>query len=208
MCLSRRYATGRSDSVKIPTMTRLTAVRVSTAGSFLTNKRRASHRTSGASTWQRRGYSLTASATTSCRTSTMSQLGCVGEHWKAHSETGWETEDTFGLYLMHISEWFGGQHVDLVCDLHTSHHTEFIKKLAMDLNISLHFIPAGCTDDMQPLDRKVFGAVKGTAKLLFRQSHRHDPDRKIAKPDAVQSMIRAWDSLDEATIQEAWSCYF
>ena len=137
-----------------------------------------------------------------------SQLGSVNYHWKNHSENGWMTEDTFSTYLMHLSECYGGQEIDLICDLHKSHHTDQVKMLAQALNINLHYIPAGCTDAMQPCDRRVFGALKGTAKLLFRRRYRSDPSRKMKKPEAVQCMLHAWDNLEAATIEEGWSCYF
>ena len=41
--------------------------------------------------------------------------------------------------------------------------------LLNELNLQLHFIPAGMTDKLQPLDRNCFGALKDTACRLFRE---------------------------------------
>jgi hypothetical protein len=36
-----------------------------------------------------------------------SQIGDVGNHWKAHSPSGWMITDTFADYLRHLREYSG-----------------------------------------------------------------------------------------------------
>lgn len=136
------------------------------------------------------------------------QIGDVGEHWRNHSLNGWQNEDTFISYLERLSQFYGGEHIDLLLDLHTSHHTKAVKDRAAELNIALHFIPAGCTDEMQPCDRRIFGALKGTARSYFRLQARNAGKEKLRKIDAVRCMCRAWNCLDAETVESAWDCYF
>ena len=46
-------------------------------------------------------------------------------------------------------------------------HTEPRKEKARALDIELVFVPPGCTDIVQPLDIKVFGALKSYARMLW-----------------------------------------
>ena len=134
-----------------------------------------------------------------------SQLGDVINHWKNHSSNGWETSDTFQTYLMHLREYFGDQLIQLILDIHSSHRTDDVKRLAESLSIKLWFIPPGCTDLLQPLDRRCFGALKSTARKLWREAISMDPDSKLTKQDAVKVMICAWEHLSEEVIEEAWA---
>ena len=86
-----------------------------------------------------------------------SQLGDVCGHWANHSDNGWETSETFQTYLMHLKEHFGDRELHLILDKHTSHRTADVRTLAESLHV--WFIPSGCTDLLQPLDRKCFGAL-------------------------------------------------
>ena len=95
-----------------------------------------------------------------------SQIGDVGFHWKCHSKNGWQTSETFSTYLMHLREHFGDQEIHLILDVHASHRTDDVKTLARSLGIHLWYIPPGCTDILQPLDRLCFGVLKATATSL------------------------------------------
>ena len=133
-----------------------------------------------------------------------SQLGDTFGHWKNFSENGWQTSETFETYLMHIRELYNDQKVHLILDLHASHKTESVKKLAKELNIQLWYIPPGCTDLVQPLDVRCFGALKSTARRLWREQIAENPDKRFKKRDAVAILIAAWEHLSTETIEEAW----
>ena len=136
-----------------------------------------------------------------------SQLGDVGHHWRAHSENGWMTSEIMELYLMHLREECGDNHIDLILDLHASHRTQRVKTLAKSLDISLHFIPAGMTDILQPCDRRIFGSLKATARRLWRERGRAD-EKSRGKREAVEDLICAWEKLSTTTIEEAWEVYY
>ena len=136
-----------------------------------------------------------------------SQLGDVYPHWRCHSETGWTTEETFIEYLLHISEFFNNEEVHLILDVYAAHRTERVKETAKNNNIHLHFIPPGCTDLVQPLDVKVFGSLKATARKLFRERFGALSGRKVSSQDAVQNLIRAWEGIGINVTEEAWEIY-
>ena len=80
-----------------------------------------------------------------------------------------------------------------------------MKNLAQELNISLYFVPAGLTDELQPMDRNVFGSLKSTARCLFGM--RANTGEKLTKAHAVADMIEAWKTLPRHVVEEAWDIY-
>jgi transposase len=52
----------------------------------------------------------------------------------------------------------------VILDVYPAHRTDAIRGMALALGIELVFIPPGCTDRLQPLDRRVFGVVKAYAR--------------------------------------------
>ena len=123
--------------------------------------------------------------------------------WVTHTPNGWQTSESFQLYLMHLRELFFDDPLDLILDVHSSHRTEAVKTLAQSLGISLHYIPAGATDALQPLDRRVFGALKSSARRLFRE--RKEVDRTLAV--VCEDLRIAWENLGSDVLEEAWDCY-
>ena len=131
------------------------------------------------------------------------QVGPEPTDWVTHTESGWQTSQSFSLYLMHLRETFGDQPLHLLLDMHSSHRTEIVKELAKNLDVSLHFIPPGATDELQPLDRRVFGVLKATARRLFRER----PTESRNKRQACADLRLAWECLGVDTLEEAWECY-
>jgi hypothetical protein len=137
-----------------------------------------------------------------------SQIGIVEPHWRAHSESGWMRSNLFCAYLRHVrNEIADDEEIILVCDLHASHRSEDVKSLAAALKIRLVYIPAGATDELQPLDKVVFGALKSEARRIFRQRVADNLGLKRSKRDAVADMITAWDWLSDEAIRAAWQSY-
>ena len=136
------------------------------------------------------------------------QLGDVHPHWHVHSESGWVTEEVFLQYLQLLREHFGGvdgKKLYLILDVYPSHRTDDVKNFAAGLNMELIFVPAGMTDEFQPLDRAVFGCLKAYAKRLFRNRVKEDRNVVRKKKDAVEDMIRAWENLPLRIIEKAWA---
>jgi len=113
-------------------------------------------------------------------------------------------EDLFKAYLQWLSPQMNGEPFHLLLDCYSAHRTMDVKAFAVQLGITLHCIPAGGTDQFQPLDLLIFGALKSTARRLFLQRIRDRPRDKVTKPEAVQILIWAWMHLQEEIIEEAW----
>lgn len=139
-----------------------------------------------------------------------SQLGDVGPHWKTRSESGWITGENFKDYLSCIRQHqYDDEPIHILCDVYSAHHTEEVKQHAKALNIVLHFVPAGTTDFLQPLDRRIFACVKACVKRLFRMKQREVGFGVVdlKKQDSVQMMIWSWEHLGSEVIKDAWSIY-
>jgi hypothetical protein len=68
--------------------------------------------------------------------------------------------------------------------------------------MALHFIPAGWTDEVQPLDRDVFGALKAICRRLFASHCDAAEDATVAKSDAVRFLLEAWSAIEGALIEK------
>ena len=137
-----------------------------------------------------------------------SQIGDVGYHWKAHSESGWVTDEVFSYYLHKIREHFNDDDpLHLVMDLYPSHMTDRVLQDAKDLNIIIHIIPAGLTDVYQPLDRKIFGILKAKARYYFRMRRELGKPITATKAEACQDMVKAWEGVLSGMIGSAWEIY-
>ena len=80
------------------------------------------------------------------------------------------TEDVMMRYLQWLRIQMNTKHhaerktIHLVLDVYVAHRTEAVKAGAAAHNIKLYDIPAGHTDSLQPLDIKVFAALKAKAR--------------------------------------------
>lgn len=104
---------------------------------------------------------------------------------------------------MHLRELFSDEPLDLILDVHSSHRTDAVKRLAENLAIRLHYVPPGATDELQPLDRRVFGALKATARRLFRERSSQTRNKR----EACEDLRKAWENLGSDTMEEAWDCF-
>ena len=115
---------------------------------------------------------------------------------------GWTTEEVFIQYLELLSNHFNHEPIHLILDLYAAHRTDAVKQRAEELGITLYFIPPGCTDLVQPLDVKVFGALKATARKLFRERYNGISSPKMTSRDAVQNLIMVWEGLSQNLNEE------
>jgi hypothetical protein len=141
----------------------------------------------------------------------ISQLGKIGIHQADHSPNGWQTVDTMKRYLKWLSrtcreDGVNGE-IHLIMDIYRAHTADAVKDLADRLGIVLHSIPAGCTDLYQPLDRRVFGCLKATARMAYLRQTQGDAREKLKKKDAVAILLRSWDKLSLHAMESAWKIY-
>jgi hypothetical protein len=117
--------------------------------------------------------------------------------------------EIFIEYLKHLRNEIPNRErtIHLICDVHASHRTADVKKTAAELHIILLFIPPGATDCLQPLDRRVFGALKSEARRLFRRRISNNIEIKRSKREAVEDMITTWERLSDEVLKAAWDIY-
>ena len=107
------------------------------------------------------------------------QIGDVSPHYATFSKNGWTTEETFKAFLTGVRDFYGFEdesRIHLILDVYRAHFTESVREHVENLNIELIPIPAGMTDEMQPLDLRIFGPLKLYAARLFRLRLWIDPD--------------------------------
>jgi hypothetical protein len=133
-------------------------------------------------------------------------FGDVGYHRTDHSESGWTTTETFRRWLAWLrSIYDDAAPIWLVLDCYSVHRQEAMKEYAAELAIHLLFIPPGLTDELQPLDRFVFGAMKAHRRRMYR---RHAAALEpLNKQIAAAFLIRAWESVSANVLDDAWALY-
>jgi hypothetical protein len=140
------------------------------------------------------------------------QLGSDETMVCAHSKSGWTTIKTFRQYLDWLAMYYedeiaAGYWIQLILDLYPVHRSDQIKKYAKARHIRLWFIPAGFTDELQPLDRAVFGAMKAMFRRLFEEVWRGTPDKRASRLAAIQLLKEIWQTLSVNSIRKGWSIY-
>lgn len=66
------------------------------------------------------------------------------------------------------------------------------------------------TDEFQPLDPWVFGAMKGEARRLYHEYDRALPDEdkiKVGRKMAAKWLRTAWRDVSPRTLEKAWDIY-
>jgi hypothetical protein len=140
------------------------------------------------------------------------QLGSDVTLTRDHSSSGWSTIETFRHYLDSLAELYSerippGRQLHLILDCYSVHRSKEIKQYARSLGIKLWFIPAGHTDELQPLDRAVFGAMKSIFRRKFEALCRQSANGRLTKSNAIQILVEIWDGLSAAAIHRGWSIY-
>jgi hypothetical protein len=97
-----------------------------------------------------------------------SHFGKVGYHRADHSESGWTTADTFRRWLTWLHQIYDDwEPLWLILDCWAVHHQEKVKCYATELGVNLLFIRPWSTDELQPLDRFVFGLMNTNSRRLY-----------------------------------------
>ena len=123
----------------------------------------------------------------------------------SHSSNGWMNESLALSYLDFVSETVEGRHFFLIWDVHSSHRTDQVKRRAESLGAGLGFVPAGQTSRWQPLDNKVFGALKQRAHARFNELTVERGTVDII--DALVILLGTLDTFDKDYIRKAWSMF-
>ena len=120
-----------------------------------------------------------------------------------HSESGWTNSDVAIRYL----QWLAGRYdqpVTLVWDLYAAHRNPRVKTAAQEAKVNLEFIPAGRTDQIQPLDYRIFGPLKQSARARFDDRWAKG-ETETGIVDAVLSLLDVWNTIDCYSVLDAWT---
>jgi hypothetical protein len=92
-------------------------------------------------------------------------------------------------------------------DCYSVHRSKEITQYARHIGIKLWFIPAGHTDELQHLDRAVFGTMKSIFRRKFEEFCRQLPDGRMTKSIAIRILIGIWNDLSTAALHRGWSIF-
>jgi hypothetical protein len=131
-------------------------------------------------------------------------LGDVAHHQTAHSQSGWQTAEAFQQWLRWLRSCYGdGEAVWLVLGCYSVHRQPPMRQYADDRGIHLLFITPGLTDDLQPLDRYVFEAMRGLCRRLYRMHCESTGSDEMTQQVAITFLLRAWEQVSPQTLEDA-----
>jgi hypothetical protein len=130
------------------------------------------------------------------------------EIWETFSESGWTTSEIMCGYLLQLrKKLFQEGPLLVILDTYAAHRSREVRAIAELCCIDLIFIPPGCTDRTQPLDRRVFGVLKAHAREIWRKfSHAH-AEEKVTREMMASRLIDAWNRVTQETIDSAWEIF-
>ena len=123
-----------------------------------------------------------------------------------HSPGGFTNENVMVEYLNLVKHWMESLRTVLILDRYAAHMTELVRETARKNNIQLLYIPTSATDIYQPLDRRIFGAIKSKYAAKsddYMFSYDTGPD----KPKAADMFLECWAELSRSTVIAAWDLH-
>jgi hypothetical protein len=95
----------------------------------------------------------------------------------------------------------------VILDAYAAHRSPEVPEIARMWEIELGFIPSGCTDKLQPLNRHIFGVLKSCARQLWRKQYHTSGGAKTARPMMAGNVCEAWGRITVGLVQQAWDIY-
>ena len=120
-----------------------------------------------------------------------------------HSKGGFSDEGSMEFYLHKLHKWMNNEACALVLDRYSAHVSRKTAEVAKSLDITLVFVPTSATDQYQPLDKRIFGAVKSAAAKEF-DDKAFESHEGFTQPEAADLFVRLWFELKSHTILSAW----
>jgi hypothetical protein len=128
--------------------------------------------------------------------------------WFDKTESGWTTADVMCAYFGKLRrEIFPNGPLILLLDTYAAHRCQVVRDVAELWGIDLVFIPPGCTDLLQPLDRRVFGVMKAFARQNWRREYHRTHGDQVTRPMIARSLLDAWDRITPDVIESAWEIF-
>jgi hypothetical protein len=129
-----------------------------------------------------------------------------GRLFVTHSKSGWMDKDIAGKYIAWLRETRRGP-LTLIWDQYSGHKGDPVESAAIDNGIHLIYIPAGQTDYWQPLDRRIFGNLKGRARGCFNWAYSEDQIPEVNMMWALRCLLQCWEAITREQILDSWSIY-
>jgi hypothetical protein len=138
----------------------------------------------------------------------LTALDLPPEVWGLTSESGWTTSDVMCNYFRLLREnVFPTGPLVVLLDTFAAHRAPITREAAERWQVQLVFVPPGCTDVLQPLDRRVFGVLKAHARQLWR-THYHDTHgTKTTRAMMTQNLVISWARITPDLIDSAWDVF-
>ena len=121
-----------------------------------------------------------------------------------YSPGGNTDENTMIYFLNLVHKWVNKQECALILDRYSSHITCSVVNHAKSLGIRLVYIPTSATEMFQPLDVRVFGAMKSKGSKEFNNFVLTN-SRGFTKSEAADIFIKCWKSLSIELINKSWN---
>ena len=133
----------------------------------------------------------------------------IQPHKTTFSNSGWNNEILFRKYLRFLRKQFPqNSKINLILDQSSTHKGNETESLANKLNIKFYFIPAGCTDNLQPLDIRVNGVIKAIGDKKKADLMDILEEEQVGISNSISVLIDIWDNIISIdTIQDSWSLY-
>lgn len=123
-----------------------------------------------------------------------------------HSSGGFSDEASMIYYLGLVHKWMNRENCALILDRYSAHEAEAVRQRAAELGIRLVYIPTSATEIYQPLDRRIFGAMKSSGSREFDEfvfANR----RGYTQPEAADIFVKCWKNLSRDLINKSWNLY-
>jgi hypothetical protein len=114
------------------------------------------------------------------------------------------TQPVFIEYLSFLRETIPTRPMCLVLDHYPTHFTTESENAAARLGIKLVKVPKGATGIWQPLDRRVYGAMKSKARARWARLFAQPNIPRATKALAAESALQCWKELTNDLILSAW----
>jgi hypothetical protein len=85
-----------------------------------------------------------------------------------------------------------------------AHKTDQVLSTTAELTIEIILIPEGATGIYQPLDRRVFGALKSNGRAKRMRFYAENYRRPCKRGTVASLLLESWDELSDSVMTAAW----
>jgi hypothetical protein len=125
------------------------------------------------------------------------------------SESGWTNIEVICRYFAFLrgTLFCDSEPLIVILDTYSAHRAQVVREIAQLWGITLIFIPPGCTDRLQPLDRRVFGVLKAYAREQWRRAYHATGGGKTKRKTIAENLVAAWERITDDVLAAAWDIY-